>query len=55
MDIERLKEHDLYVLRAIVGGLEEEKSIDPTIARQFEQVIDEAIAHRIAAEARGAG
>lgn len=46
MDIERLKEHDLYVLRGIVSGLEEEQSIDPVIARQFEKVIDEAIARQ---------
>ena len=43
MDIERLKEHDLYVLRDVVSGLEEEQSIDPVIARQFEKVIDEAL------------
>ena len=46
MDIERLKEHDLYVLRDIIGGLEEEQSIDPAIARQFEQVLDETIARQ---------
>ena len=46
MDIKNLKEHDLYVLRAVIGGLEEERSIDPAIARQFEQVIDGEIARQ---------
>ena len=50
MDIEKLKEHDLYVLAAIVEGLEEEQSIDSGIAQQFKMLIDAAIARKSATE-----
>ena len=43
MTIEELKEHDLYVLRAIVEGLEEEQSLDTEIAAKFTLIIDAEI------------
>ena len=41
----RLGEHDLYILRAITEGLEEEQSIDHSVAQQFLALIDAALSH----------
>ena len=38
-----IEEHDLYMLRAIVEGLEEEQSIDPEIAVKFTALLDAEI------------
>jgi hypothetical protein len=40
----RIEEHDLYILKGVVEGLEEEKSIDKSIAKKFNLVIDTELA-----------
>jgi hypothetical protein len=40
----RIEEHDLYILKGVVEGLEEEKSIDKSIAKKFNLVIDSELA-----------